>query len=693
MQKKSLLLLLMLLQAFGVKLLSQNFYEIKWKSGEITYTALVTYYSDNESHVRVKYTSNGKYTVAAYDCQSSFKTSSTGVRYFFMDGKEAKVVYNKEGSIGYTADNFYFWDLDDKNVFKKIYVIDDAQALKTNYQDYFSLAEYKQLNPKDFTEAYIYNFYDKTEPEFTTFLNLTKKEEINDWKYSINAMFYGNGVWAVSASENSGLFNQVNIIESTWPSTEIKENWDKEYYISSINGNEDEWAVVMSKGTGYTNQSYKRSATAPLDWIKEKWAAGYEITSVGYGQGEWCYVMSLNSGLGLQTYNISDSIPRTWIKEKWAEGYYITAMTFGNGNWNVLMSKGSKYTNQLYGTNATYPSDWIRTKWDKNYYISSIAYGDGEWCITMSVGSGYSNQSWKKEAIFPSDWLFKKNNINTEPAEEPVENPVADNNDNPISTNDDPDLRPDVKMHVIIVANTLDQSIGQGCEVDRYKLISEFGNIAEALNIKLEKTVIYGNDFNKANVQKAINDLSPGPDDIVVFFYRGHGFRLETQTSYFPQMHLVHSQFQEFQSMELEEVYRQIKAKGARLNIILGDMCNSFINAPQLSQQTNTFMQSNFYPDTEKLKKLFLQSKGSVISAAAKPGEVSWVHPLTGGLYTSSFLESLYQEVGKYSGKGDWNNLLSSTITKAEYKSSYGCVQAGGKSCDAQHGIKNVAVE
>ncbi len=238
-----------------------------------------------------------------------------------------------------------------------------------------------------------------------------------------------------------------------------------------------------------------------------------------------------------------------------------------------------------------------------------------------------------------------------------------------------------VKLYLVIVANTLDNSIGNGCEVDRKKLVTEMHDIASALNISVEDHIIYGTDFSSDNVMNTINAISPSQDDIVMFFYRGHGFRWNDQQSSWPCMSMRYSNYQPFTSISMDDVYSKIVAKGARLNMIFGDLCNSNIGVNQVTFQGSNTLQSNFYPDIDKLKHLFLDSKGTLMSVAASPGEVSWTNSYDGGFFTCSFFESLHSEIGKFTGSPSWKNILVSTINKAVYKSQNTC-----SNCTVQHG-------
>jgi hypothetical protein len=244
-----------------------------------------------------------------------------------------------------------------------------------------------------------------------------------------------------------------------------------------------------------------------------------------------------------------------------------------------------------------------------------------------------------------------------------------------------------VTLHLVVVANSLDMSIGAGCDVDSRKLKIEFSNIAEALGISFKSYVIDGKSFAKTQVLNTVDALQPGSNDIVAFFYRGHGFRFSGQTDTWPMMAMRYSNFQTLESIAISDIYNRIIGKGARLNLVFGDMCNNDIGISQPVLNSHSAMQSNLYPSDEKLRHLFLEAKGNVLSVAAKPGEVSWVNNAEGGLYTSSFFEALYKEVGRYSGTGDWNALVNYTIERAEYKSTRTCAN-----CTPQHGLKNVRI-
>ena len=232
------------------------------------------------------------------------------------------------------------------------------------------------------------------------------------------------------------------------------------------------------------------------------------------------------------------------------------------------------------------------------------------------------------------------------------------------------------KLHLIIVANTNDVSIGKSCETDRERLIKEFKQTANALRIGFKDYVVEGDDFSKANLLSTLSSVYPGNNDIVFFIYRGHGFRWANENEKWPRLALFYGKTyptsDNSNSINLKEVKNILDKKGARLNIVLGDCCNNGDGVSVMTSNAYWDSQVTAFTDVSKLRNLFINSKGSIISSAAQPGEVSYAG-YDGGLYTRSFISALDYETSYSTNTGatKWDNILSSTVKIAYNKSLY----------------------
>ena len=246
-------------------------------------------------------------------------------------------------------------------------------------------------------------------------------------------------------------------------------------------------------------------------------------------------------------------------------------------------------------------------------------------------------------------------------------------------------------LHLVLIANTYDPTIGSGCASDETNLKNEFRQVADALGISFRQYIVDGSTFSKENVVSTLNSLYPGSNDVVLFIYRGHGFRWKDQTNDWPRMDLRPSSYADItenSSMNLSEVYSLLKNKGARLNLILADCCNSEINMSPVTNSNYLTFQFDNNSDVSKLRKLFMNSNGILLSSAAQKGEVSWTTS-QGGLYSMSFLQALREGISYLSNDPcSWNNIISKTITLARSKST----PTFCSNCTLQDGIKYVSI-
>ena len=243
-------------------------------------------------------------------------------------------------------------------------------------------------------------------------------------------------------------------------------------------------------------------------------------------------------------------------------------------------------------------------------------------------------------------------------------------------------------LHLIIAANTSIGDIGMSCSRDQSSLTAEFKGIASSLGIGYKQYLINGDNFTKAAVQNTLSSLYPGTNDIVIFVYRGHGFRWNDQQGAWPQLDMRSSPYTRIgdnTALDLDYVFKTIKGKGGRLNIVLGDCCNSTIDMPSpLTGSEFLAMQANNNYNDDKLRALFMNTKGNLMATAASPGEVSWANNANGGFFTVSFLQSLREEISYMrDDPADWRDLINNTVTGARRKSSKGVCS----NCTLQNGI------
>ena len=239
-------------------------------------------------------------------------------------------------------------------------------------------------------------------------------------------------------------------------------------------------------------------------------------------------------------------------------------------------------------------------------------------------------------------------------------------------------------LHLVVVANTNDAKIGKTCVIDKDNTINFFKEIAEYLEMKFDPKEISGNNFSKVNVDKAISDINPSKNDIVVFYYTGHGYGDMKDGFLFPHIDLRDKRSQspgDPYQLSMDDIYKSIKAKGARLNLVISDCCNSEIGkAPSLSTNIASTRVSSIGWSKNNCISLFLNPKPfSALLTAASKGQESAGNTNDGGFFTFNLNETLEKFMGPVYKNVGWNQIIQNAQTQTIEKANKSlCPQIDG---------------
>lgn len=688
---------------------SQSFYETRWVSSGVKYQALLIFYDDNDILVRVNYTINERFKVAEYKASASSYTLNSGDMRYQIDGHDATIVYYEGDEKGsYSADNFTFEIIDDQWYLP--YITDDNDLNSgTALSEANQVDSWEEIDPTEsFTEDYVYRFFDRTE-------ELYKELCAYHPDYAVAHPNLDNefpGEWRVIARENTGYVHQNWLTDPEWPKEDIATRWDEGRRITDVSYGNGVWLVVMSTDTDIDEQSWKRSAAWPQEWIQEGWTRKKMITEVAYGDGQWLLVTSQTPKYSEQKYHVSKEWPKQWLTDNWkTTEFKITSIAYGQGHWVIVLSKFADGSNpaQRIRAGATFPKEDIRASWDEGFRISTVCYGD-EWVVILNDGET-PREVYNSGESFPKDYVsekwdeglriteavysYREKNssnivtfIGTASSAGVIENTVVhtESPGNNVNENLNPGTFNDVpNIHLIMVANTKVPDIGISCEVDRDIVVQEFEEIATALGVNLKKHIIDGDRLNRANVYSTVSGINAGSNDVIVFFYTGHGFRWSDQSSTYPRMALFYSRYESISNqntMELEEVHRILAGKGARMTLVIGDCCNNDVGVT--SRDGGGSLASRTYSNgsAARLRKLFFEAKGNMIVAAAQPNETSCGSPVSGGYYINAFFSALDKEVSRINEADPrWSTILDNSVKTAAYKTQ------NLQGCSVQHGV------
>lgn len=218
----------------------------------------------------------------------------------------------------------------------------------------------------------------------------------------------------------------------------------------------------------------------------------------------------------------------------------------------------------------------------------------------------------------------------------------------------------------ITVADTLDEDIGDSVKIDLRNIRSEMQKVSKYTRLKLKEIIIQGSDTTPANLKKTLDKVSINKDDVVVFYFSGHGYHLESKAKTTPWPTLFFSQ--DGEGVEYEYVLHSLQKKNPRLLITLVDCCNNIMRNEEAPLLARALVERASISDTMKKNyiKLFLQTKGSIKIASSKVGEYSWGGS-QGGLFTYYFLQKIKGAVLK---NADWRSILKASSDETVKDSS-----------------------
>lgn len=252
-----------------------------------------------------------------------------------------------------------------------------------------------------------------------------------------------------------------------------------------------------------------------------------------------------------------------------------------------------------------------------------------------------------------------------------------------------------VTMHFIMAAATKDETIGESVETDLKLAEPEFKRFANQLKINYKEHIIAGNNFSKDNILKAINSVNASPNDIIVFFYSGHGFRFDDDTDDYPNMFLTYSEYgieSNKDYLGVSQVYNMLTKKKARLTIVLSDCCNSYYGATRQEVESSALASrgNNSY-DLKKIKQLFLNSSGSIKVTAAKAGQYA-LCDAKGGFLLTSFLNNIHSQVSAVSDKKpSWQQIVDNAREYVKRKTTG--FDETGKDRDPQIVVRSISIK
>lgn len=201
------------------------------------------------------------------------------------------------------------------------------------------------------------------------------------------------------------------------------------------------------------------------------------------------------------------------------------------------------------------------------------------------------------------------------------------------------------KLHFLVFADTDDPTIGTaGLKTHTYLANDLAPAIAQQTGLSLAFAGYTGKQCRATELDAVVTNLNPGPSDVVFFYFTGHGWN--NRQNEYPSLILGNANTDrstlETSSRNLLDVYESLRAKNARLTIVIGEACNkerSDAPKPPSSNRQPDYMKTTAY-SPERFSQLFRGYQGGLVLASSQRGQLSNCDP-KGGLMSIALQNTL----------------------------------------------------
>jgi hypothetical protein len=170
-----------------------------------------------------------------------------------------------------------------------------------------------------------------------------------------------------------------------------------------------------------------------------------------------------------------------------------------------------------------------------------------------------------------------------------------------------------------------------------------------------------GENLVPSEIFNFIRDIQFNHDDVVIFFFTGHGYRTPSKINNpWPNLYCSITE----QGVDFYQITKLLEEKNPGLLVALCDCCNNILPesaAPEviskefLSEAMDTRLRENY-------QSLFLQTTGVIRVRSSDVGEYSWCNS-RGAVFLLAFLESL-QKHTRSDQRATWKNIFDTTVSK-----------------------------
>jgi hypothetical protein len=215
------------------------------------------------------------------------------------------------------------------------------------------------------------------------------------------------------------------------------------------------------------------------------------------------------------------------------------------------------------------------------------------------------------------------------------------------------------RMHVILVTDLFADDLEEGVARDLKRMESVLTDIGKYTHLNICKKLFLGHKSDPEKLLLHIRELEAGHDDVIWFYFSGHGFRTNASNTDWPYLAFEKAD----KGIEYGELGDELIKKGARLTVLVADCCNNVMkisHAPKIKGFKSKRKTANAHSE-EGYCRLFRKAHGVLMVAGAHPKEYSYADDDEGSSFTLAFIDSIRKYTSSPSNDLCWTLILNKT--------------------------------
>ena len=226
------------------------------------------------------------------------------------------------------------------------------------------------------------------------------------------------------------------------------------------------------------------------------------------------------------------------------------------------------------------------------------------------------------------------------------------------------------EIHALLVIMDSDATLGSSVKIDDERIRGFLkGKVDRIYNTHITTLYSSAGETTAANIQQEIRALRPGRDDVVFFYFSGHGGMIsETDRRTFLGVSDPANPSGDAKLLR-DDLETYIDEHNCRLKLIITDCCSNY---PMQARSKNYVTFATVRGTTTKtIRDLFGAHKGLLHVNAATEAQYGWGTNRIGGIFTEALILSIAEDSDK-SGDGfiEWSEVLTvaKKITNTRWK-------------------------